>query len=179
MPRNFLITGAPGSGKTTVIEKVVSNLEEKGLTAGGVYCPELREGGRRQGFEIVDIMTGESKILAHVNQDQGPRVSKYRVNVPNVDDISERAISRALERADLLVMDEIAPMEVYSEEFRTQTRRALESENPLLAVIHKRSTSGFIGEIKRRGDTRIFEVNEQNRDSLPMELTEIILSGLN
>lgn len=177
VPNNFLITGVPGSGKTTIIENVLSKLKQKGLKAGGIYCPEIRSGGTRKGFKIIDTMSDESKILAHVNEDEGPKVSKYRVNVANVNHISKSAISRALEEADLLVIDEIAPMETYSGEFKRQVERSLNSEKPLLAVIHKRSKRGFIGKVKERGDTRIFEVNKNTRNSLPEKLTKLILKS--
>lgn len=177
MPNNFLITGSPGSGKTTVLESVMSNLEEEGIRVGGIYCPEIRSGGRREGFKIVDIMSDRSKILAHVDQEQGPKVSKYRVNVENVDMLSESAISRALEETGVVMIDEIAPMEIYSEEFKRQVSKALDSEKPLLAVIHKRSKSGFIGDVKNRGDTEIFEVNKETRDYLPEKLTDLIMES--
>lgn len=178
MSNNFLITGSPGSGKTTVVENVLSSLRKKGFEVGGIYCPEIRSGGVRKGFEIIDIMTDESKILAHVNRNQGPRVSKYRVDVSNVDAVSKSAISRALEKADLLVVDEIAPMEIYSDEFRRQVRRALNSEKPLIAVVHKRSKSGFIGEVKKWEDSKLFEVTEKTRDSLPEKVEGLVLESL-
>lgn len=54
MPNNFLITGRPGSGKTSVIGGAIKILRGRGLKAGGLYCPEIREGGERLGFKIID-----------------------------------------------------------------------------------------------------------------------------
>lgn len=153
-------------------------MEDEGLNAGGIYCPEIRSSGTREGFRIIDIMTDESRVLAHINEDDGPKVSKYRVNVPNVDYISKSAISRALEEADLLVIDEIAPMETHSDEFKQQVERSLNSGKPLLAVIHKRSKRGFIGKVKGREDTKLFELNKETREDLPKKLAELILESL-
>lgn len=178
MPHNFLLTGAPGSGKTTVVEEMITNLKEHGFTAGGVYCPEIRSDGERQGFEIVDIMTDESVVLAHVEQESGPSVGKYRVNVANVDAVCGEAFPRTFDEADYLVVDEIAPMEVHSDVFKEQMQRALDADMPLVAVIHQRSTSGFIGEVKQREDTELFEVTNETRDELPETLTEFVLAEL-
>ncbi len=178
MPNNFLITGRPGSGKTSVIERTMSILRERGLRGGGLYCPEIREGGARLGFKIIDIMTGEERILAHVHQREGPQVSKYRVNVKNVDEMSEAAIKRALREADFVVIDEIAPMEIHSEGFRRSVLAALESPNPLLAVIHQRSRMGFIGEVKSRGDVEIFEISPETRAGLSSLLAEKVNRAL-
>lgn len=178
MPNNYLITGQPGSGKTTVVEKIVSNLEDEGFNVGGIYCPEIRSKGKRKGFKIIDVETGESKILAHVDFDRGPKISKYHVNVENVDEISENAISRALKNDDLIVIDEIAPMETHSSVFRTQVTKAMDSEKPLLAVVHKRTSRGFIGRVKERNDSKIYEVTKENRSSLPEKIEELILKAL-
>ena len=178
MPNNYLITGSPGSGKTTVIEKIISNLKERGYKSGGIFCPEVREDGTRKGFEIVSIHSDERKSLAHVDRSNGPRVGKYRVNVENVDSMSKKAIAYAVEKLDLIVVDEIAPMEVNSEEFKRQVTRALDSGKPFLGAIHQRSKSGFIGKVKKRKDVQIFEVRDDTRDKLPPQLTDLILKNL-
>ena len=178
MPNNFLITGRPGSGKTSVIERTISNLRERGFRAGGLYCPEIREGGVRLGFRIIDIMTNEERILAHVRQPTGPQVSKYRVNVVNVDEMSGKAIERALREADFVVIDEIAPMEIHSEGFKRAVLAALDSPKPLLAIIHQRTKTGFIGAIKGRTDIRIFEVTPSTYPKLPNELAEVVHATL-
>ncbi len=178
MPNNFLVTGRPGSGKTSVIEGAIKILRESGLKAGGLYCPEIREGGERLGFKIIDLMAGEERILAHVNQPTGPQVSKYRVNVKNVDEMSEAAIQRALGEADFIVIDEIAPMEMRSEGFKRAVRAALDSDKPLLAIVHQRTTAGFIGDVKARPDVKIFEVTEKTREKLPGQLAGLIIAAL-
>jgi nucleoside-triphosphatase len=169
---NLLITGPPRSGKTTVIQRVRERLESRGYQAGGVYCPELRADGDRVAFEIMDVMTGESQVLAHVDYDEGPQVGKYRVNVAHVDSVCATAFQRAFDDADLLIVDEIAPMEVFSDEFRRQVRRGLDGDLPLIAAIHYHATEGFIGEVKDRDDTETVEVTEDTRDALPATLIE-------
>lgn len=178
MPNNFLITGRSGSGKTSIIEGAVEFLRGLGFKPGGLYCPEIRERGARLGFKMIDLMTGEGRTLAHVNQPVGPQVSKYRVNVENVDAMSELAIGRALREADFIVIDEIAPMEIHSEGFRRSVLAALDSSKPLLAVIHQRTTMGFIGEVKRREDIRLFEVTPSSRARLSAQLVELVKEAL-
>ena len=178
VPNNFLITGPPGSGKTSVVEGAIEVLKRRGFKAGGLYCPEIREGGVRLGFKIIDLMTGEERILAHVDQPTGPQVSKYRVNVKNVDEMSEAAIQRALGEADFIVIDEIAPMEIHSEGFKRAVQAALDSDKPLLAVVHQRTTTGFIGDVKVRGDMKIFEVIPSSRGKLSGQLAELVIEGL-
>lgn len=178
MPRNYLITGAPGSGKTTVIERVQSRLEAEGYVVGGIVCPDRREGGQRVGFDIVDVMTGETRVLADINRAAGPAVGKYRVDVDAVDAVCSTALPRAFADADIVIVDEIAPMEVYSDAFTTHVREALDRELPVLAAIHERATTGFIGAVKARDDIEEFVITGDSRDDLPTTLTERITGHL-
>lgn len=172
MPDNLLVTGPPRSGKTTVVERVVDRLEQRGYRVGGLHSPEVREDGERIGFDIRDAMTGETRPLARVDRETGPSVGKYRVAVEHVDGLAEAAIGRALEAADVVVVDEVAPMEVESDGFVRAVRRALEAETPVLATVHRRSSSGFVGAVKDRDDAERFEVTPDNRDALPGELAD-------
>ncbi|HCG98499.1 MAG TPA: hypothetical protein DE036_01420, partial [Actinobacteria bacterium] len=55
--KNIFITGKPGTGKTTLI---IDLIKELGLDAGGFYTREVREAGKRVGFDIhtLDDKTG-------------------------------------------------------------------------------------------------------------------------
>jgi nucleoside-triphosphatase len=180
MPNNFLVTGPPGSGKTSVVSQVVQTLKIRGFQAGGIYCPEIREEGARVGFRMVDLISGEERILAHVKLRDGPRVGKYRVDVASIDKFSEAVVGRALEEADFVVVDEIAPMEIHSDGFKRAVLAVLDSEKPMLAAIHQRTTSGFIGEVKARQDVKIFDLERKTlaelSEKLAKEIEEILAS---
>lgn len=178
MPHNLLVTGPPRSGKTTVVNRAVDRLEARGYRVGGVASPERRANGERVGFDIRDAMTGETATLAHVDRATCPPVGRYRVDVDAVEALSQAAFHRASEHADVTVVDEIAPMEVASESFVDHVRQALDDVQPVLATVHYRSSSGFIGAVKDRDDTTVVEVSRENRDGLPAELASGIVEWL-
>jgi len=60
---NLLLSGV---GKSTLTKKICSALQDRGLAVAGFYTEEVREGGRRVGFDIVDIPGGARKPLARV-----------------------------------------------------------------------------------------------------------------
>lgn len=170
--KNFLVTGPPGSGKSSVIARAAGVLRSRGLKPGGIICPEIRVGGTRVGFKMVDVLTGEEVILAHVDIKGRPSVGKYGVNVEGIARMSRGAIEGALSAADFLVIDEIGPMEVLSDEFRRAVLAALDSEKPVIAAVHMRTAGGFIGSVKSREDVRIIQVDRENRERLPYELAD-------
>ncbi|WGI18087.1 NTPase [Methanonatronarchaeum sp. AMET-Sl] len=174
MVGNYFITGGPGVGKTTVLMKVVDELRDRDVV-GGVYCPEIRENGRRKGFKIIDVLSGRSGVLAHIDQEEGPKVGKYRVDISSVDRVSRESFKRGIEESDVVVVDEIGPMEVYSEVFKEWCWRVLESDVPVLGVIHKQSVTGYIGRVKDRGDVNYLGV--EARGTLPLPPVELTMDG--
>jgi nucleoside-triphosphatase len=172
----ILLSGNPGVGKTTVLTKAVSTLKQKGYCVGSLISREVREGGTRVGFELLDLSGGRRGWLARVNQKHGPQVGKYRVNLEGLDTIGAEAIAEAVARCDIIAIDEIGPMELFSEKFKQATRKALESHTPVLAVVHWKAKDRLIHEAKNRPDVEIFTVTQENRDKLPGTIVEKTVS---
>ena len=76
MSKAIFLTGSPGIGKTTVLMSAVDALKKKGYRVGGMISSEVRIGGSRVGFEIINLLTGQRGMLANINQREGSQVGK-------------------------------------------------------------------------------------------------------
>lgn len=170
MSRVLILTGAPGVGKTTVLTKTVDALKAKGVRVGGMVTREVREDNVRVGFEILDLTNNKHGWLAHVNGQGGPKVGKYNVNLKDLDIIGTTAITQALEKCDVIVIDEIGPMELFSQKFKQVVTQALESKKLMLTVVHGKAKDPLVTQIKRRVDAEIFNVTFSNREDLTKQL---------
>ena len=63
-------------------------------------------------------------------------MSKYHVNLEDIDNIGAQAIVEALEKCNVIAIDEIGPMELFSPIFKQAVKQALESRKLVLAVVH-------------------------------------------
>ena len=179
MRKNILVTGRPGIGKTTAVLRAVELLRTRGLKVGGMVSREERSGGVRVGFIVEDLLTGACGYLAKVGPGPGPRVGKYHVVLSDLETVGVGAIRRALSEADVVVIDEIGPMELYSDAFKEAVREALDSPKPVLATIHIRARRyPYTGSILSRPDVAVYTITLSNRDSLPRVLASDVENAL-
>lgn len=161
----LLVTGAPGSGKTTIVKKVAAALPDKRVR--GFVTSELRQAGRRVGFEL-STFAGDKSLLAHVDINSRHRVGRYGVDVEALDEIIEEALSLDT-AADVYLVDEIGKMECFSAKFCAAMRSLLDSGRPLVATVGLRG-GGFIAQVKARKDVEIWTVTLANRDDMPHQI---------
>ncbi len=170
--RVLILTGNPGVGKTTVLAKAVSDLRGRGVSVGGMFSREVREGKERVGFEIVDVANAKVGWLAQVKQQDGPQVGRYHVNLGDLETVGVKAINNAVEGSDVVAIDEIGPMELFSEKFRKAAQKALESNKLVVAGVHYKAQDKLVVDAKGRADAEVFTVTAGNRDALPEALVE-------
>jgi nucleoside-triphosphatase len=167
--KNILITGLPGIGKTTLIKRLAETL--KGFHPVGFYTAEIREGGMRQGFELISF-DGRRSLLSHVSIRSPFRVSRYGVDIKRFEDFLD-TLKLAEQGTRLVIIDEIGKMECYSEKFTALMRGLLDSGRPMLATAALKG-GGFISGVKEREDVKLFEVTPVNRDSLVESIAEYV-----
>ncbi len=164
MGKLILLTGLPGSGKTTVVQRTLEALAD--LRSGGFTTREIRDAaGIRMGFEL-RTTSGETAVLAHVAIQSPFRVGKYGVNLHALEQTGVASIREALRVADFVVIDEIGKMELFSSAFRDAVQAAIASPKPVLATIMLKPHP-VADEIKRTPGAELRIVTPQSRDAVP------------
>lgn len=168
--KNILVTGKPGAGKTTLVKSVIRELP---IEAGGFFTEEIREGRERKGFRICSL-EGDKGLLAYKGLESPFKVGSYGVNLVDLEKIGVTAVLKALRDKELIVIDEIGRMELYSLQFKKAVLEALESSKPVLATI-KIKPSKFTQMIEKRSDVLLFRLTLENRKKVKDAIKKILL----
>ena len=154
---NIFITGNPRCGKSTLIQKILDQISDKKVS--GIITPEIRIDGERQGFTIIDLASRQEEVLASLNFERGPGVSRYNVNVQGIDLVIDKFLE-SYKDSDYIVIDEIGMMELYSQKFRDMIRAVLDSGKTVLATLSKK----FAKEYQHQG--QVFSLTRENFDEI-------------
>jgi nucleoside-triphosphatase len=165
VPARLLIEARPGAGKTTALSRLAERLRDDGVAPSGFLTSEMREGGRRVGFEI-ETFDGERGLLAHVDIAGPPRVGRYGVDLEEF----ERLALPSLEApGSVVLIDELGKMELASERFREAVLGLFEGDVAIVATVHT-FRHPFTDALKARRDVSLVKLTRSNRDDLPGEL---------
>ncbi len=167
------ITGLPGTGKTTLVRRLSNFLQEKGIELAGFYTVELRESGRRTGFDIVTLPQERRVPLARIGSGAA-RVGRYRVLVENLDKICRDMLSGP--QPALYIVDELGKMELFSREFLRFMEKVMEGS--FIVTYGKKLRHPLKDRLLSLAGLESFEINPSNREELYLKLKGLIESKL-
>lgn len=165
-PMKIAVTGNPGVGKSTLVAQIA---DRTALPRGGMITAEIRKCGRRVGVSLRDLTTGKEGVLAHRHLSDGPAFGPYRLNLHDLDLIGVAAIERAIRDAQLVIIDEVGPMELRSARFIHAVQRALDEAPNLLVTVHRKSNHALTYAIRHRAD-HLVRLTRQSRDGALVEI---------
>lgn len=167
MQKNILITGRPAQGKSTLLRKIIEDIPNR----VGFVTNEIRENDKRVGFEM-ETNNGNKVVLARNDYLDKIPVGNFFVDperieliLPDVSEFSDH---------DLLYLDEVGEMQLFSKRFKDLLIKYLDSSNISLMTISSIFQDDFLDSIKNRDDIILLEINENNRDELVPFIKKLI-----
>ena len=116
MQHLIIISGPINSGKTTYLHRLISHYAHAGTSVGGVTAEARYEGGRKSGYDIRDIASGQetalvrSRSAAPSAEEAVQRVGRFVVLNSGLA-FTKRALEAGL-GCEVLCLDEIGPLEM-------------------------------------------------------------------
>ncbi len=167
----LLFTGPPGVGKSTAVRKITDALGLDGVH--GLYSGEIRIDGKRQGFKLELMPSGESGVLASPDIDGEVRFGTLRpdgkrrlgLSLTFLEEVACPTLHDALPTAHLMVIDEIGPMQAQSAVFRRLVEGIVTSGVPLLATIAL-ADDEWISALRESSDCATVSLTVGNRDTV-------------
>jgi nucleoside-triphosphatase THEP1 len=127
----LLVTGPRGAGKTTLCRRVIEVAQQASWKVAGVLSPAIIRGGLKFGIGVEDLSSGKRFLLAKLPSQEDDVVEpEIRTEGWVFDQRCLRWSNTVLSKAvpcDLLVVDELGPLELEQKKGWTSGIKALES----------------------------------------------------
>ncbi|NUM33921.1 MAG: DUF2478 domain-containing protein [Candidatus Brocadiae bacterium] len=130
----FCLIGASGTGKTTQAWNLANQIVQNGYLVGGILAPGTFCEEKRFSFDIVDFMTQEKRFLAKKGMPSSITIGPFGFSQDGFS-FGYNAIQKAIsQRVDLLILDEIGPLELQNKGWFSSLKDALNSEVPNILI---------------------------------------------
>jgi nucleoside-triphosphatase len=129
-PQRLIVTGARGSGKSLWCAAVAEAARARGMRVVGVSSPAVIEGGRKVAIDLVDVRTGQRRRLADVRRADEPGTATQRWRFDETALAWGNGVLRDAAQqadADLLMVDELGPLEFVRGEGFTEGLAAIDA----------------------------------------------------
>jgi nucleoside-triphosphatase len=167
----ILLTGKPGIGKSTVIEKLIRLVEEPAswVVTSAIHRPEL---GDRGGFAATNS-AGANMVISHKTDIKSDVIiGKNHVDVSAVDAMFAGALNDAGKPGSkLTIIDEIGPIQLLSPAFTTALDHVFNSKADMIATIHY--SDEHLAPYRNSPHAVLLQVTPENRDMLPGALATL------
>lgn len=151
-----VVTGQPGSGKTSLCQRIVTHAQANGFQVMGILSPEVRHQGARIGYDVVDVHTGTTRPFARRHGGEpveGIPVGRYVIDPAGLA-FAQAALSEAVHtlrapcgpaNCHIIVVDEVGRLELLRDEgLMSEATTALRGPASVLVIVRRDLLTEFL-----------------------------------
>jgi len=104
------------------------------------------------------------------------KVGRYGVDVDAFERVGVAALRRAIAHNEIVVIDEIGKMELFSSQFKSEVIRAVDSGKPVIATAMA-DAHPWVAALKMLPNVKVVEVTLKNREMLAGRVLKWVEEG--
>ena len=168
-----MLTGELGSGKSALCRKLSKKLIAEGYQVGGIITESTKR-GQESTLHLHDLNNDTHAVLARTNGNfKGPKHGAYTYSEEGIF-LGIKAIGRGL-TADLLILDEIGPLEIKGKGF-FPVLHVLRKAKQCLVVVHPLLVDAILDVLNLETLFEVRTLAPDNHDRLLEELYQSFLA---
>jgi len=175
MNKKILITGPPRCGKSTLIVKLIDYFSDLNYTIHGFLTPEVRKEGNRIGFDFEDINSKAKGKLARIgNYNTKYKLGRYCIFIEEFEKLISNLEDIVFLKRELLVIDEIGKMELFSKKFQDLITKFFHSDIKIIATIAQKMKHPLKDSLLKIPEVVIVNLTRQNHQEIFKKIIAII-----
>ncbi len=142
----FIITGAIGEGKTTMVRNLAEVFKKNNIQVGGILSERIMTNSQTTGYDLVDIETNDKEIfLRQSNETDKERIGKFAI-YPEGLEMGNAVLTRSgLDGKRIIFIDEVGLLELENRGWSDSLKNLINaSANHLLITVRDSMTSDVI-----------------------------------
>jgi nucleoside-triphosphatase THEP1 len=165
----YIITGSIGEGKTTQVQRIVNELQNRGIPLSGVYSPRIMDQGQTTGYDVVDIESGRREpFMRLADNDTLDRIGRYSI-LPEGYSAGLAALAKSrTNNSRLVVIDEVGKLDINNHGWAENISELVNGSQFLVLAVRDTFTDQVIEKWNLK-DYSVFKVSD-NPHQLVSEL---------
>lgn len=168
-----LISGKVGVGKSTLISRVLDNLNVS--VKGFETRKEVSMQDENKGSPVFIYRVGEEKFQSDENLIGWQGSETHITYVETFEKYADFVDS--LDDCDVIKFDELGFMESECEKFCGSVLKKFDGDIPVIAAV-KNAPTEFLEKVRNHPKCKLFTITEENRDDLVNEVTDYLKAQL-